>query len=664
MKHVVIFVFTVWAIMQAQTPDLEPEPCSRGKAFLKYGYPQRTMNPSVEQQKIDITYYRCQFDISPDSRSFEASVLARAVVIDSSISNFELNFTNHNYENYQVANVWLDGDTATYTHASHRLTVPVSGDVDLYDTLEVLVTYTASHPSATTRLPLNFDSYDSKDLIWTMSQPYDARFWWPCKDFPGDKADSVDIYVTVPDPLIVASNGRLVSSTAAGEGRTTYHWHEGYPISTYLVSLAIYPFYVWGNEYVSPASDTLPIQFYTFRHPDNSEQSYLESNYLKTRSMMEVFTGLFGEYPFLDEKYGHAEWGASYGMEHQTITSMGNPTERRVAHELAHQWWGDMITCNSYHHMWLNEGFGTYAEALWVEAVDGKTAYNAYMQDLAYYGSGSHRSGTIYVEDPLTEDVFDYYLNYRKGAWVLHMLRNVVGDSSFFQILRAYGDDPELKYGTATTEQFRDICEDVSGQELDAFFQQWIYGSYYPIYSVSWNHTADSLRLTIQQVQQSTSTVYQMPIDVRVIAHDTSFTWVVNNSADREEFKIPLSSTHSMRSIVLDPDNWILKGVTYLASTEETILPPGFELRQPFPNPFNATATILFDLPHYAAARLTILDVQGRLVWEHQAEYGPGAQQVIWPGTGRTGQPVASGTYLVRLVSGVGTQTRKLILLK
>jgi aminopeptidase N len=656
MKRTVLLILTNVILLHSQSLDAEKLMCSRGQLLLKQAAMPHDV--SAEQQKMDVTYYQCVFDFTPAERTFEASVLARIAVVDTPLSQIELDFNNHTIYPAPVESVTVNGDTSSYTHTGNIIAIPAPESSHIGDTLEVIIGYRLGPFPYSDNWPFNFDIHNGRNLIWTMSQPFDARFWWPCKDTPSDKADSMDIFLTVPDPLIAVSNGRLVSTLEEGEGRTTYHWHEGYPISTYLFSLAIYPYYVWGDEYVSPDNDTLPIAFYTFTPQTNPDPSYLVTNYMKTRNMLEVFTGIFGEYPFMDEKYGHAEWGASYGMEHQTITSMGNPTERRVAHELAHQWWGDMITCDSYHHMWLNEGFGTYAEALWVEAINGKSAYHSKMQDFAYYGSG-----TIFVENPQTDDVFDYYLNYRKGAWVLHMLRNVVGDSAFFRILRTYGDAPDLKYGTATTEQFRDICEEVSGLELDAFFQQWIHGSYYPAYSYSWSHTSDSLRVTIRQTQQ-TGTIFQMPIDLKVMCTDTSFTWVVHNTLAREEFRIPLSAAYTVINVLVDPENWILRNVNYLALEEETIIPRAFQLFAPYPNPFNAASTIPFYIPQHSAVQLKILDLQGCVVWEHADQFDPGTRQVIWGGISRFGNPVVSGTYLVRLTSDFGAQTKKLVLMK
>ena len=397
MKSQVFAFLFPWVVLVAQSMEPDGKPGSHAQRGFTVASIQSP--PTLEQQKMDVTYYGLELDIRPDSKFFAGSLQIRANIEDTSITHLEFDLRNESY--LLVASATLNGGSVAFDHSGNliRIALPAAGPKPT--SVEVHIDYTYGPVSATNYRPFNFDSHLGQDLIWTMSQPYDARAWWPCKDYPADKPDSMDMRVTVPGNMTVVSNGRLVSIQDGEDGRKTFHWHEGYPIATYLVSLAIYPYFIWGDEYVSAAGDTMPIEFYTFTDPDSPEPWYLTSNYLKTKDMLYTFVDLFGEYPFLDEKYGHAEWGLSYGMEHQTITSMGNPTERRVAHELAHQWWGDMITCATYQHMWLNEGFATYAEALWFESTGGTAAYRDKMNSLAYYGSG-----TIYIDVPTNSNVF------------------------------------------------------------------------------------------------------------------------------------------------------------------------------------------------------------------------------------------------------------------
>ena len=196
-------------------------------------------------------------------------------------------------------------------------------------------------------------------------------------------------------------------------------------------------------------------------------------------------------------------------MEHQTLTSMGGHSQWLIAHELGHQWWGDLVTCASFHHIWLNEGFARYSEAIWEEAYNGVDAYNEYWQSHAYYGPG-----TVFVEEPNTvSQIFNGNLTYNKAGWVGHMLRGVMGDSLFFATLQSYASNDSLAYGAATTENFQAVSEDVYGLDLDEFFQQWIYGDYYPRYGVAWEMLdTDELIVTIEQMQSWQ--YFNMPIDL------------------------------------------------------------------------------------------------------------------------------------------------------
>ncbi len=399
------------------------------------------------------------------------------------------------------------------------------------------------------------------------------------------KADSIDIRVTVPNDLIVASNGLLKSKTTMGP-LTTYWWHHGYPIVTYLVSLAIYPYFVWSDTYVSGQGQEMPIEFYTFADTTIAEPSYLVPNYKKTRSMIEFFATIFGEYPFLDEKYGHAEWTLSFGMEHQTLTSMGDPTERRVAHELAHMWWGDMITCRTFHHIWLNEGFARYAESLWFAHTGFSSSASAYQVE--YH---THKGeGTIYVEDPKTDDIFDIELSYNKASWVLHMLRHAVGDSIFFDILKTYHVSPSHHHGTANTEDFQKICEQVSGLGLEQFFRQWIYGEYYPSYSYAWVYKpvegGYTIKVEIKQMQTNTG-MFWMPIDVYINTANGTTVSVAWDSLQTQSFEF--FSKDRPWEIELDADDWILKDMTTHLISPYT---QNVEFNNPYQSPGSDTLQI------------------------------------------------------------------------
>jgi aminopeptidase N len=533
------------ALAQTQGPEDIADELARAKARHYRLLMGAESSATANQDDFDVSYYLLDLDFDTSSEIVSGSVEMRAVVAGTSIDAVDLNLK----DNMSVSSVMSGaGMPLGFTHASDLLSIDLDRTYSNGEMVVLTVTYSGD-PSGDA---FDFGSRSGKPMIWSLSEPFGARDWWPCKDVPSDKADSVDVKFTVPAGMIAASNGLLVDSTTVS-GRTTFWWHESYPISTYLVSIAAYEYTTFSDYYAYSPADSMEIQFFVF--PDH--YAGVQTNYGKTADMIAAYASMFGEYPFIEEKYGHAEflWGG--GMEHQTITSLGGYGESLIAHELAHMWWGDMITCKDFHHIWVNEGFATYCEALWNGQEYGEAYYHQDMELAKYFGPG-----TIYVPD--TSDfnrIFNSGLSYNKGSWVLHMLRHVVGDSTFFDILHAYYADPSLQYGNAGTEEFEAVCEAVSGIDLSAFFHQWIYEEYYPVYSYSWSSSENggsyTVHLTIEQLQSNT--VFEMPIDVTVTSASGDTTFVVSNTSAYQSYNLTLDEEPT--SVQLDKDDWILKEV-------------------------------------------------------------------------------------------------------
>ena len=508
------------------------------KAALRAGLAKALQERTPNQELFDVVHYDLDLDLNTTFETLTGTVATTAVVTGASIAQMDLNLDN----NMSVIGVSAGGSGTTWSHASDLLVVDLDRTYTTGETVVVSVTYNGD-PAGDA---FGWDSAGGNDMIWTLSEPFGARTWWPCKDLNTDKADSLDMRVTVPEDLIVASNGLLVSNVDNGSTRT-FHWHTDYPIVTYLVSLAIHPYTTFSHWYTPlGGGDPMEVQYYVFPANYNAVQA----TYALTVPMIETFSAGFGEYPFVNEKYGHAEFTWGGGMEHQTLSSMGGWSEDLISHELAHQWWGDMVTCADFHHIWLNEGFATWCEAYWKEQTAGVGTYRTYMDYAAYYGSG-----TVYVEDWTTFwDIFDGNLTYNKASWVVHMLRGVMGDTDFFAGLADYR--AQLGFASATTEQFRDIMEAACGFDLDAFFQQWIYGAYFPVYSYGWTADGGEVSVTIEQVQTNAG-LFTMPIVLRVTTDLGVTDITVQNSLALETYDLPVDGV--VESVVLDPDDWILK---------------------------------------------------------------------------------------------------------
>ena len=634
--------------------DIEPKYlCSHEKSASRWQAQNSTLNQN--QEKIDIKFYELNLDID-----FNSSRLRGSVTVNGVIGNIYPDFIELDlYDNMTVDSILQNNIPILYLHENDMLKIPIS-DITLNDenlfSLTIFYQGTPDHCGAG---GFKFDEHQNIGHVWTLSEAYCARSWWPCKDDPSDKADSVNIIVSVPiEPAyIVASNG-LLSSTTINNNKKTYFWKERYPITTYLVSLAIYPYTKWVDQYVSPiSSDTMLIEHYVF--PDRYEASY--PNYSLTKDMLSFFSELFGEYPFISEKYGHADFTWGGGMEHQTLSSMGSFSQNLMVHELGHSWWGNLITCKTFNDIWLNEGFARYCQALWAEHIYGREAYFDFMNNHAYYGAG-----TIYVENPSSNSqIFSAGLSYNKASWVLHMLRHKVGETMFFDILKSYASNDSLSYNAASTSDFQKVCEDISGLDFEQFFQQWIYGEKYPKYELSWWHEGNGIyNVKIDQVQSYN--FFSMPIDLKFSGSagpmlvDTTIVIENNNSSQLYEFS---GFNFLVENVMLDPENWILKEATYSVNEIDNILPDRVEVEKAFPNPFNSKVKLSFYInPQFGDTHVNvnIFDLRGKIVESLiDNEFIPGYHTTFWNANGKS-----SGVYFIQLATDNYIDSQKILFLK
>ena len=634
--------------------DIEPKYlCSHEKSASRWQAQNSTLNQN--QEKIDIKFYELNLDID-----FNSSRLRGSVTVNGVIGNIYPDFIELDlYDNMTVDSILQNNIPILYLHENDMLKIPIS-DITLNDenlfSLTIFYQGTPDHCGAG---GFKFDEHQNIGHVWTLSEAYCARSWWPCKDDPSDKADSVNIIISVPlEPAyIVASNG-LLSSTTINNNKKTYFWKERYPITTYLVSLAIYPYTKWVDQYVSPiSSDTMLIEHYVF--PDRYEASY--PNYSLTKDMLSFFSELFGEYPFISEKYGHADFTWGGGMEHQTLSSMGSFSQNLMVHELGHSWWGNLITCKTFNDIWLNEGFARYCQALWAEHMYGREAYFDFMNNHAYYGAG-----TIYVENPSSNSqIFSAGLSYNKASWVLHMLRHKVGETMFFDILKSYASNDSLSYNAASTSDFQKVCEDISGLDFEQFFQQWIYGEKYPKYELSWWHEGNGIyNVKIDQVQSYN--FFSMPIDLKFsgsagpILVDTTIVIENNNSSQLYEFS---GFNFLVENVMLDPENWILKEATYSVNEIDNILPDRVEVEKAFPNPFNSKVKLSFYInPQFGDTHVNvnIFDLRGKIVESLiDNEFIPGYHTTFWNANGKS-----SGVYFIQLATDNYIDSQKILFLK
>jgi len=618
--------------------------------------------PRPGQLLYDVVHYTIDVAINPTTRVIQGSVKARITPVAGMLGIVELDADNA----LAISGVRrAPGDTLAWTRPAGFVTIVPPAGVFPGDTIDIEVLYSGS-PGSAAEPGLFFSSAAGYPLIYSLSEPWSARDWWPCKDYPDDKA-TFDLYFSVPVPLFAASNGTYLGYTDETRWSAPYrryHWREDYPMTTYLASVTAANYVRLDDRFVYAPGDTMPVTHYVYPALETKARTDFDI----TVPALAFFSETLGLYPFISEKYGVAICPIGGGMEHQTLTSYGSSLvtgnhyyDWVFVHEMAHMWFGDMITCKDWTHIWLNEGFASYCEALWFEHLQGPAKLRTYMEseDHIYRWNGP----VLRDPDVTSQDYYFDNVVYDKGSWVLHMLRHVVGDRGFFQILRDYCADPRYRFGAAETNDFKALCEARYGESLSWFFEEWLTRTDRLIYRYSSTcyRLNDEFNLTIV-VDQVQFAPYSMPVDFRITTAsgviDTVF-WV---DEAHEEFHVALAD--SALDVELDPGHWILCDKTEAAPAGETV-PSLAALDQNYPNPFNPATTIRFSLSEPAAVSLRIYDAAGRLVRVlAEAPLSAGSHARDWDGTDSRGAAVSSGVYLYRLDAGSFSRTRKMILIR
>jgi aminopeptidase N len=558
---------------------------------------------------VDVTYYRLNLSLT-----YSPKYLIGAVVINvKAKTNLTSCFLDLNSA-LKVDSVKVAEKKINFVHINNRLNITLSQTLGAGQIASINVYYQGV-PSTGGFGSFSFGTINQNksQAIWSLSEPYGSPDWFPSKDNPSDKADSSDVWITAPSYFVSVSNGTLQKVITNINGTKTYQWKNRYPIAPYLISVACSNYTQYNNYFKYNATDSMLVSHYV--QPDNLTTAN-KQNLDHTVTMLKLFSDKFGAYPFLKEKYGHAECGFGGGMEHQTCSSMGNYGQSLIAHELAHQWFGDKITCQSWEHIWLNEGFATYGEAIWQEYLGGKTAYNAFIQ--AQATRAKNATGSIFVRNIANaSEIFNSNRSYAKGSIVLHMLRGIVGDDKFFQILRTYAAS-KYAYANATTEDFQSIAEAVMGQKLDYFFKEWIYGEGFPTYSFGWTYEPKAnnvyrINLTVKQSTRTTEpTLFIMPIPFQIKTSAQDSTAIVFNNQAEQYFNIDVKG--KPETITLDAENWILKNLdsTPLITGIEEM--PSSHYFKIFPNPATENVTIEFKLKLPAKVNLKMMNLEGKTI--------------------------------------------------
>jgi aminopeptidase N len=609
-----------------------------------------------EQAAYDVLFYRLKFTIDTATRSIAGNTVVRALATDT-LSTFVLDLSS----TYTVESVIWKGQRQynyplAFSRPAGRLWISLPYVVQRSDSIQVEITYHGT-PKVSTSPPWD-DGFVWKRTetgeVWAgvACEEEGADVWWPCKDHPSDEPDSVDLYFTVPASLTCVSNGRLLGVTDTGSLKT-FHWYVSEPINNYCVTFYLGPLQRIPVNYQSVTGQAIPSEYWFLPYNVDKAQQY-SSIFLKD---LRFFEEICGPFPFRAERYCIVE-APYWGMEHQTCIAYGNNFALNSygfdyihLHELAHEWWGNLVTAKDWSDVWIHEGFATYMEALFVERMSGFARYKTYMAGMR---GPIQNLKPVAPDAPTTaQSMFSSNDVYYKGAWILHTLRHSLGDQLFFSMFRRFAyPDPATESVTdgrqcrlATTNDYLRIAEQVSGEKLDWFFNLYLRQPTLPKLRYSKSGTV----LSLQWVTPN-NLPFPLPVDVRVGTN----TVVVDMQNGTGVLSIPADTSYQ-----IDPDGWILMAPAQLVNITEQNVPTEFTIGV-YPNPFNPTTTLQLEVPKRMQLHGEVIALSGQRIAELFDK---------WFEAGTHPFPInlanqSSGVYFVVVRGDERVLTKKLVLLR
>lgn len=566
---------------------------------------------SVSSNNYDVGFYRCEWIVDPAVRHITGKVTSYFTITSATNTIiFDLNNA------LIVDSVLYGGNKITFTRlTTHGLQINFPSQLNATRKDSVSVFYHGVPPPGGGYFVTS--THTTVPILWTLSEPYGARTWWPCKDVLMDKPDSIHIIITNPLAYISSSNGLPVTESVTALSRTTF-WRHRYPIVPYLVAIAVTNYSVDNDAVILPER-TMPVVMYAY--PESVATFKAATNTAKF--CLQNFIPLISSYPFVQERYAQTQFGVGGGMEHQTNTFIGSPNAGLVAHELAHQWFGDKVTCGSWSDLWLNEGFASYMEYVYVELSNpaGKIPFLQNWRNNITSVTG----GSVYVTDTLNIGrLFDSRLTYRKGGYLLHMLRWKMGDSSFFRGIRRYINDPLIAYKTARTADLQRNLEAESGQSLTEFFNDWFYGAGYANYNAEWSQEPNNtVKVKLHQTTSDISvSFYEMPVPLQFKNATRDTIIRVNHTMNGQLFSVDpgfISDT-----LIIDPELKILAKTK--SSLKVLFVPVINNDLLIYPNPVYGMLTI--SLPQGSNLSVNIFNAIGQKLYENKNPSSGGMTEV------------------------------------
>lgn len=612
----------------------------------------------INDYGYEVTYHRLRLQLFPAQDTLKGTVNTHFTVKKSNLQTLKFDFD----QRLQVDSIIQSGRPLNYqVKKEDQLVVNLPDQLSVGGRDSLTIAYHRVRKAGFTN-GYTQSTHANKPALWTLSQPYSAKNWWPCKQSLTDKIDSIDVYATTSNQYRVVSNGQLVNQTTKG-AETIYHWQHRYPIATYLVAVAVTNYKRHVDSISTQSRDHLPLVSYVY--PETEQQDLNDLAF--TRKVFPYFEQLLGPYPFSGEQYGHVKTPMGGAMEHQTMSFMGDLSKPFIAHELAHQWFGNKITCGSWRDIWLNEGFATYFEALAIQKLEGENAFRGFLSSLVDAAKKA-RGGTIYTpENPEANRIFNYGLSYAKGAMVLRTLRLQMGDSAFRKGIRKYLQAPDLQYQQATTPDFRRIMASVTDQPLKAFFDDWIYEGGFPNYKVNWANKPDGgVLIKVEQSRLHSSAgpfnLERVPFRIEGSKNQDTTLYLPITEA-QHQFDVDQIPFKEAENIQVDPRQRILSSsqVTFSPAIigDTTASQTGLKVEVQ-PNPFRARTTITIQAPEIPSVSLYNLNgkrVQTFLLNQPTQEEKKATFQLTL-----NGNRIRPGIYLLKVQVNGEQKIRKMLI--
>lgn len=497
---------------------------------------------------INVIYHRCTWTANPDdaTKTLTGVVTTYFKTIANNVSTISFDFNNASFNNSNLV--------VTYHNLNCNKSFPLTGNIDILN-IQLPVTLinagtidsvTIEYKGVPPAVNGSAEGYQRKvdaagnNYIYTLSESYEDKDWWPCKADMQDKIDSIDINLIVPRTFWAAANGLMTDSTDDGTNRNFKFKHR-YPIASYLVAIGIAKYKRFNLGNITSGTKSVPFVVNIFSGKTTTEENNIITRMNNNKLVLTALSNLYGEYPFVNEKHGFYEFGFSGGMEHQTMSGISTSSMQSntvLAHELGHQWWGDKVSFATWNHLWLAEGFATYSEALAFEYVPS-IGINAVNKMASNKNTARSNTSTPLLISDITNSNTIWTNNnttaiYERGCMVAAMLRCLLGDTKFFTACKNYLSDPILSYQSATTADLQRNMENQFGENMSNFFNEWANKKGTPDYVVEWGNSGNTINIKLTQSITTTGTVgtaatfFPMPVVIKISnASNTADTTIV-----------------------------------------------------------------------------------------------------------------------------------------